>query len=273
MELIEVTEQERWKLMQARVAKARVALKASEHPDLSSRMVMRILATFGPHLKIPRVFKEEPKYRKSAVRGWQRRAWNAILCAEKVAPFWEEIAAVWARVSEEAQQRCYEMYSRFPDSIPDCIAQARRDYPPEVNLSPTLTEAKRLVQSGTPSRTGLNWEAIPSMDTVSSCLYSQRSSLQIRQAVGAYIAFEHAIGTVLHDIESDFELNLTYCRSCGDWWTAPNVIGAAWTIGGIGGIPQNPSSWFPDYDDQAREEFWLWWLDEAVPASWNLQDI
>lgn len=232
----ESTDQERWKQLQVRLKEAHTALKANEHHDLTFPYVMRILATFGPRLHIPLVESEQAHFEQAALRGWQRRAWNALLCAEKVLPLWTRVSPV----------------------------------PLYMSPSDILNQAKKIVRMGTPPSRKWNVVLIPDSDGINTRFPYHESTPQIACAVTAHFVIEHALGTIRNDIDEEFNLNLSYAdESMGcDSWQSPTAIYASWAVGGIEGFPN-----YPFLDDQARGEFWLWWLNEAVPASWDLKDI
>lgn len=226
----EPTEQERWEQLQIRVMEAHTALKANEHRDLTFRHVMRILATFGPYANLPLLYGGEfSGIYEAALRGWRRRAWNALLCAEKVLPFWLE--------------------TKLVDS----------------NLEELLPKARQIIQKGNPKEPDTKLQIDPTSDNFSYKFQGKQATKGTERALSAYYVAQSAIRTVSWDIKNEFELDSYYDDLMGDWLTMPTVF-------------QTSRIFAEVHDDsplhaQAREEFWLWWLDEAVPASWDLKDI
>lgn len=225
------TEEQRWKELQKRVKEANAVVNANATCNLEFAHVMLILATFGPYSNIPTLYREGiQQMPESALLGWQRRAWNAILCAEKVIPLWTELSRV------------------------------------ESNMNELLIKGRFIVQNETPLSQDSKLHLIPSLDDVSYQFQYPQEENPLRRALTAYYIVESAINTINRDVENEFELHTNYDESrMGDWWTIPNVIDTSLVLSG--------GYSYPNQYNQARKEFWLWWLNEAVPASWNLQEI
>lgn len=227
----EVTEQQRWEILQLRIKEAHAVLNSNPNYNLDFRPVMRVLAVFGSHLDRAAISLGEQQWiSEPALLGWQRRAWNSILCAEKTLPFWTENPLV------------------------------------ESNILEVLAEARLIVQSSASSHDRLLLPLMPSSENFSYKFpYAQKDN-SIRCALFAYFNVEYCVHTVNWDVEQEFEIDSYYdYLMLGDYWTIPNVISTALLFGG----GRN----YPHEHDQARREFWLWWLDKAVPASWNLEEI
>lgn len=224
-----------WEELQRRLNEARTALETSQRGELEVSHVMRIVATFGPRLDTIAFRRGELKqYPLESIKGWQRRAWNAILCAEKVLPIWLKA-----------------------EVMPS-------------NVEKVLREAHQVVRSGIPPTQYNLLELEPSSDDVGF----------IGCADGAYQVAGLAIGTAIWDGPNNLDIQFTYQDpdEIGyDPMDVPNVVYAVRVYAG-------------DYDaghdeveigeyvvwrgsNEARREFWLWWLNEAVPASWDLQDV
>ena len=78
------------------LATAREQIPLIDNEGLPFKYVMSILACFGPRWNravdeegIGRQLQSQDEAMLSSIRGWQRRAWNALLRAEKFAPLWK----------------------------------------------------------------------------------------------------------------------------------------------------------------------------------------
>ncbi len=90
----DLTDQQRWKILQKRIKEAKAALKADNNGDLPFAHAMRVFATFGPYIDVSPLYYDKPlEVSEETLLGWQRRSWNAILCAEKVLPFLDSKSA------------------------------------------------------------------------------------------------------------------------------------------------------------------------------------
>lgn len=231
----EPTDQERWQQLQIRVKEAHFALEASKDGDLPFPHAMRVMATFGPYLDVEAFMRND--FSKAALVGWQRRSWNGILCAEKVLPFWTEAGLVESNVLKE------------------------------------LEKAREVVKRASPTAKKQVFELSPSYLTVES-EFSPTSSPELQRALWAYLTAEFAVQFTYTDVESPFELDIDYEDPEVHNYEPqrnPCMFYASIAVGGyIGGY----QDWTCSYEDKkAKRKFWLWWLNEAVPASWDLKDI
>ena len=105
-------------------------------------------------------------------------------------------------------------------------------------------------------------------DVLSDMLSTQiRVSKSLYQATSAYGVIETALGVAITDELNCFDATKIYPDQWhGEWYCIPSVI---WASRVFAGFPNN--RYGPLDDAQARREFWTWWLDDAVPASWNLE--
>ncbi|RYX82094.1 hypothetical protein EON83_21000 [bacterium] len=240
--------------LKRRLAVARAQVEQDEVLPLRFRYIMSILAMFGPRWHVPDSEQESEGWKEAEgevfaapIRGWQRRAWNALLCAEKVAPQWDSqlipIAAdLWR-----------------PEEIEGLHS---------TDLGQIIQEGKFAVRNVLPS---LIRYAVPFpeeqtvMDVASSVGYRNRL---LNRAAFTYRAVEYARWVVCHDEDHEFNMDEKYSLHWSGDWT------------GILSVDYSSSAFSIEiYDrefvkDQKRlKEFWLWWIDEAVPASWFLRDL
>ncbi len=132
-----------------------------------------------------------------------------------------------------------------------------------------LNRAKKVVKSGKPLRRDWFPHDLGSYDSLGR--FSQALETPgTERTVGAFLVAELAIRYTYVDVESPFELDIDYEDPNVHNYEPqrePNIFHAALTIGG-------GDEWgLPHRDDKARKKFWQWWLNEAVPASWNLEEI
>lgn len=231
----EVTDKQRWKELQKRLKAAKVALRENEKGALPFPYAMRVFATFGPYLDVTPLYFDKPlEVSEETLLGWQRRSWNGILCAEKVLPFW--------------------------------IANPLT----ESNIVDELNRAKEIVKNGKPIRRQFIWRLQPDYDEINGEFLQKPQSADLARAATAFLAAEDAINFTFHDVESPFELDIDYEDPNVHNYEPqrnPNVFWASLVF--AGGKEWN----FPFEDNKARRKFWQWWLNKAVPASWNLEEI
>ncbi|BCM91911.1 hypothetical protein IAD21_03789 [Abditibacteriota bacterium] len=223
--------------MQHRVQEARTIVERNIDHDLSFGRVMSILSMFGNRSR-QEVLVED---RESALLGWQRRAWNALLCGERISVFWSLTTLQEYLSRKEVEDlRKIDFQQLISKSKRAVILQSE---PPIPDLNPTGD------------------------DLVYQLSEQSKVSRDVLQAARAYRTLEWAMIIAYTDESNIFDPTITYPEEWnGDWEEVPMAIRASYVVAG------RPTGDYLD-DPQARREFWLWWLDEAVPASWDLQEL
>ncbi|RYX85918.1 hypothetical protein EON83_03955 [bacterium] len=237
-----------------RVEQARLALEQDANGDLSYRHVMSILAMYGPPLengvinaKWGQKLGVAPAENQASLRGWQRRSWNALLCAEKVLPLWSF------------------------DTIKPHLNQHGVDALGRLNLGNHIVDAKVAVlleeEFSVP-------DFRPGGESLVCELADQsKASVLVYQASGAYWSIEQILILIRIDKEPPFATDRIYPEKWEDdddvdWGQYPPAIYTSCAIAGESNSANSPLN-----DIHARRQFWLWWLNEVVPASWNLQEL
>ncbi|BCM91926.1 hypothetical protein IAD21_03804 [Abditibacteriota bacterium] len=246
-----ISDQEGFAELRRRIERARPTVEQDTHHELSYGHVMSILSMFGPRLEEGVLSAQQaqklgisPARHRAALRGWQRRAWNALLCAEKILPLWS-VDVVKPYLSPE-----------------DVIVLQRQD------LKHRILDAKMSVLLQQPFPI-----SIPefSGDNLTSAVYNQvRVLIPVYQASESYSVIERVLFVAGGDELNTFDVHRTYpsrwVDDDQDWYGVPSAIWASYTFAGSA-----EGDYAPIDDAQKRREFWLWWLDEAVPASWNFR--
>ena len=240
--------------LKKRLLIARVQVDEGVLPlPLLFRYVMSILSVFGPRWHVPKdeqqilqLIEDGHETALSLVRGWQRRSWNALLCAEKVAPQWNPdlipIPEIWSLEEIEG------LYS--------------------TNLNQVIQEAKFAVRHILPSLIR-DTTTVPSVQTVKDAVrHLKHQDRLINRAVYAYDAVETAQIVVCRDEDHEFNVEEEYLLHWHGEWTG--VLSVSYSSSAFSIETHNKKF---VKDPERLKEFWLWWLDEAVPASWHLRDL
>ena len=236
--------------LRRRIAQARLVMENDPNHELKFNQVMFVTSVFGTRLQEKTLAQPWPDdirlgqaQEKAALLGRDRRRWNALLCAEKVATLWSLPAIE-------------------PYLHPKYLEEVRN-----IDLWRDLQKAKEKVLLREPSDFP-NFR--PNGDNLVYSLHSQAvQSVPIYQSSYAYRNVEWALVIAWADEFNVYDASKTYQEQWnGNWDGVPSVIYASYTWAGV---PNGNS--FPLNDSQHRKEFWNWWLDEAVPASWNFEDL
>ena len=229
-----------------RCAQVRAELLDSAEGRLNFGQVMSVLSVYG---KKPNEYgdpyspdaSEEEK--ALALQGRQRRRWNAVLCGEKIVHLWS-----------------FELVQEY---LSHRRAEQLRFFDPHRHLR----QAKHAVRNNEEFPI-VDFD--PSPDDVSYALYEiKKTSVPIYQAVSTYSTIWHILFTVSADDLNIFDVELHYPPIwSGEYTGNLSIIRASYAYGGM-----NYPNLVPLNDPHLLREFWLWWLDEAVPASWYLRDL
>ena len=240
-----------------RVTDARSVLLRDPNYTLSFGRVMSVLALFGPRWeqnghsdKWPYNLGLSAVEEQAMLLGRKRRRWNALLCGEKILPLWS-VETVKPLLIPEDVEKLYE-----------------------VDLRSELAHAKAAVLREEPLDIP---NFIPRTDDLSYDLTKYKNpSKSMFQAVNAYGIIESILFVAWMDESNIFDMNRVYPETWNanpanldeDWTGIPSAIWASEVWAG-----EPSSSYWPFNDTIARKSFWQWWLDEAVSASWNLEDL
>ncbi|BCM91924.1 hypothetical protein IAD21_03802 [Abditibacteriota bacterium] len=244
-----MTEQEELSELRRRVEQARLTVEEDAAHDLSYGHVMAILSMYGPRLEHDIISVEQarelginPEEHRAGLIGWKRRAWNALLCAEKILPLWS-VEVVEPYLSPKSVQQLRHL------SLKDLIVESK---------IAVLLEERLPIRNFEPSVDDLSYRLVKPSQT----------SHRISQAVTTYGTIWKILFIVSTDEFNVFDPERKYSETWEDddvdWMGAPSAIRASYAFAGrAGGRYGNLN------DPDARREFWLWWLDEAVLSSWK----